>query len=69
MILTGLNVDGAQGLASIKRRGGLAVVQDPATAEREMMPTAALGATRVDAILPLLEIGPYLVSRCRPMVV
>src|SRR5258708_17179913 len=29
VILTGANQDGAQGLAAIKARGGLAVVQDP----------------------------------------
>jgi two-component system chemotaxis response regulator CheB len=60
VILTGLNNDGARGLAAIKRRGGLAVVQDPATAEAPDMPKAALAATPVDKILPLAAIGPFL---------
>lgn len=57
VILTGANPDGAQGLAAIKRRGGLAIVQDPATAESRVMPDAAIAATPVDTVLPLDEIG------------
>ena len=60
VILTGANADGAQGLAEVKRRGGVAVVQDPGTAERREMPSAALAATAADAVLPLSEIGPFL---------
>jgi two-component system chemotaxis response regulator CheB len=60
VILTGLNHDGARGLAAIKQRGGLAIVQDPATAEAPDMPKAALVATPVDRILPLAAIGPFL---------
>jgi two-component system chemotaxis response regulator CheB len=61
VILTGLNHDGARGLAAIKRRGGLTIVQDPATAEAPDMPKAALAATPVDKILPLAAIGPFLI--------
>jgi two-component system chemotaxis response regulator CheB len=64
VILTGANADGAAGLRSIRERGGLTVVQDPATAERSAMPAAALAATPVDAVLPLEEIGPFLVRHC-----
>jgi len=65
VVLTGANADGAQGLAHVKRRGGLAVVQEPADAERATMPAAALAATAVDATLPLAEIGSYLAELCR----
>src|SRR5579883_290002 len=58
IILTGANHDGANGLARIKACGGLAIVQEPATAEMEVMPKAALAATAVDAILPLSDIAP-----------
>jgi two-component system, chemotaxis family, protein-glutamate methylesterase/glutaminase len=60
VVLTGANEDGAAGLARIKRNGGVAIVQDPRTAERREMPAAALAATEADAILPLEEIGPFL---------
>jgi two-component system chemotaxis response regulator CheB len=60
LILTGANQDGAAGLARIKERGGVAIVQDPRTAERGEMPDAALAATAADAVLPLEEIGPFL---------
>ena len=33
VVLTGANADGARGLRRISDRGGLAIVQDPATAE------------------------------------
>jgi two-component system, chemotaxis family, protein-glutamate methylesterase/glutaminase len=64
IILTGANADGAIGLARIKDRGGVAVIQDPATAERPTMPAAAIAATAADAILPLEEIGPFLYGLC-----
>ena len=60
VILTGANADGAKGLSEVKRRGGVAVVQDPGTAERREMPAAALALTTADAVLPLSEIGPFL---------
>ena len=64
VILTGANADGAAGLRAIREHGGLTVVQDPSTAERSTMPAAALAATAVDAVLPLEEIGPFLVRHC-----
>ena len=60
VILTGANDDGAAGLARIKSAGGVAIVQDPRSSERREMPTAALAATDVDAVLALEEIGPFL---------
>ncbi len=67
IILTGANHDGAKGLARIKACGGLAIVQDPATAEMSVMPQAALAATAVDAVLPLSDIAPYLVNLFVPV--
>jgi two-component system, chemotaxis family, protein-glutamate methylesterase/glutaminase len=64
VILTGANEDGAAGLARIKDRGGVAVVQEPASAERRTMPDAAIAATVVDAVLPLEEIGGFLRRLC-----
>ena len=64
IILTGANEDGAAGLARIKERGGVAIVQEPATSERRAMPDAALKAAAADAVLPLDEIGAFLYGLC-----
>lgn len=64
VILTGTNEDGAQGARAIKAHGGLVVVQDPATARSRAMPEGALRAAKVDQILPLAEIAPFLVTWC-----
>jgi two-component system chemotaxis response regulator CheB len=66
VILTGSNADGARGLSRIKSLGGLTIVQDPLDAESRAMPEAAIAATKVDRILPLAEIAPFLNKLCRP---
>lgn len=62
IVLTGANADGAGGLARIAARGGMAIVQDPETAERREMPEAALAATPAARVLTLDEIGPLLLE-------
>lgn len=44
IILTGANTDGSNGLRHIAERGGVALVQDPATAEVDIMPANAKAA-------------------------
>lgn len=62
VLMTGASQDGAQGLARIVSRGGLAFVQDPTTAESRVMPDAGLQATKVDRVLSTSEIGRQLVT-------
>lgn len=62
IVLTGANADGARGLMAIKARGGLAIVQNPATAQAAAMPRAALQSTRVDHIVELARIAPQLIE-------
>jgi two-component system chemotaxis response regulator CheB len=64
IVLTGANQDGAAGLARIKARGGVAIVQDPLEAEAPAMPAAALAATSADAVLPIADIGRFLHGLC-----
>jgi two-component system chemotaxis response regulator CheB len=52
VVLTGANDDGARGLRCIADRGGVAIVQDPATAESPIMPLAAL------RLVPEAEVHP-----------
>ncbi|WP_339133907.1 MAG: chemotaxis protein CheB [Candidatus Electrothrix sp. GW3-4] len=62
VLMTGANHDGARGLQRIKEYGGLTLVEDPATAKFPEMPRAALACTEVDYILPLAELGNFLLS-------
>jgi two-component system chemotaxis response regulator CheB len=64
VVLTGANDDGARGLARVAELGGTAIVQDPATAQRDEMPRAALRATPSARIAPIAEIAPFLVELC-----
>lgn len=69
VILTGTNRDGAEGLRSIKQRGGYTIVEDPQTALARSMPDAALRSAAPDRVLPLARIAPHLVELCRPQTV
>jgi two-component system chemotaxis response regulator CheB len=62
IVLTGASGDGSQGLCKIKENGGLTLVQDPSTAEFNTMPKTAIEAIAVDHILPLDEMGHFLIS-------
>ena len=64
VLLTGMSKDGTAGLKKIKENGGYVVVQDPAAAEGQVMPQAAIASIAVDKVLPLDEIGPYLAALC-----
>jgi len=44
VVLSGANRDGAEGLQKIKERGGLTLVQEPASAESGTMPESAIRA-------------------------
>jgi two-component system, chemotaxis family, protein-glutamate methylesterase/glutaminase len=65
VVLTGANEDGARGLAHIVKRGGLALVQDPKTAEIPIMPQAAIREVPTGEVLQLESLGPRLVALSR----
>jgi two-component system, chemotaxis family, protein-glutamate methylesterase/glutaminase len=60
VILSGSNRDGADGIAAIRRAGGITVAQDPLTAEYRIMPQAAIDTGCVDLIVPLNKMGDVL---------
>ncbi|HEY9750481.1 MAG TPA: chemotaxis protein CheB [Allocoleopsis sp.] len=62
VVLTGYLDDGTVGLQAIKKRGGVAIVQDPSEAEYPSMAKSALRFVRVDYCLPLAEISDRLVQ-------
>jgi two-component system chemotaxis response regulator CheB len=59
-VLTGNLDDGTSGLASVKRHGGLALVQDPDDALFRSMPQSAIEHVDVDRIAPIREMWPAL---------
>jgi two-component system, chemotaxis family, protein-glutamate methylesterase/glutaminase len=65
VVLTGANEDGAAGMAAIRSRRGLAVVQRPEEAEMREMPEATLRRAGADHVLSLADIGPLISGLCR----
>lgn len=68
VILTGYLDDGVAGLWDVKRRGGVALVQDPAEAQYPDLPSNACRAVEVDRVLPLLQLAAVLLglATCEP---
>jgi two-component system chemotaxis response regulator CheB len=60
VVLTGANSDGSRGLRRIFDRGGLAIVQDPTTAESATMPSAAVRCVPAARVQPIPEIAATL---------
>lgn len=64
VLLSGMGVDGADGLSAIKRRHGKTIVQDEATSIIFGMPKAAIEKGSVDEVLPVTEIARALGKIC-----
>jgi two-component system chemotaxis response regulator CheB len=60
VVLTGELDDGAAGLWELKRRGGIAIVQNPEEAASPSMPLRAVREVETDYILRIGEIGRML---------
>lgn len=62
VVLTGTGSDGSMGVRAVKAVNGTVIVQDPADAEFDGMPKAAVATGEVDFVLPLAEIPIALVT-------
>jgi two-component system, chemotaxis family, protein-glutamate methylesterase/glutaminase len=62
VVLTGANADGSMGLKRIFDRGGLAIVQLPATAESPAMPAAAIENVPQAHVMTIAEIAATLAA-------
>ena len=62
VVLTGKGSDGALGVVSIKKHGGIAIAQDESTSEFFDMPRAAIATQKVDRVLPISAIASMLVQ-------
>ena len=62
ILLSGNGMDGTLGLEAIKARSGMAMVQEPATAEYDGMPRSAVESQSVDYVLPPEKMARQLVD-------
>lgn len=62
LLLTGANEDGTEGVRAIHKEGGYTAVQDPDTAEADIMPKSAIATGVVDVVLAPQEIIPHFMS-------
>lgn len=60
IILSGTGTDGGVGIETIKKAGGLVLVQDPITAKFDGMPSHAISTGFIDAILPTESMPRYI---------
>ena len=56
VILSGMGMDGTLGLKAIKEKGGLILVQEPASAKFDSMPKSAINTGLVDVVAPAEEL-------------
>lgn len=62
IVLTGLLDDGTSGLWTVKRLGGLGVIQSPEDAMYASMPRSVLEYVEVDHIVPVAEMASLLIE-------
>ena len=62
IILSGTGRDGTEGLRAIASAGGLTIVQDPATAKYDGMPTSAIHAGWASLVLPVEKMPEALLA-------
>lgn len=60
VVLTGLLDDGTSGMWSVKRLGGVGLIQAPEDAEHPSMPKSVLEYVKVDYVVPLAQIAETL---------
>lgn len=62
IILSGTGAHGALGLKAVKAAGGMAMVQDPDTADYPAMPRSAIATDLADYVLPVEQMPPALIK-------
>jgi len=65
VILSGMGSDGTMGLKAVKEKGGLALVQEPATAKFDSMPRSAIEAGLADITAPAEDLPVKIIDYLR----
>jgi two-component system CheB/CheR fusion protein len=63
VVLSGMGSDGTLGLRAIKKKGGLALVQEPESAKFDSMPKSAIRAGLADLVAPAEELAGMILTR------
>ena len=66
IILSGTGTDGTEGLRAILGKGGISLVQDPATAKYDGMPSSAISAGVATHVIAPDQMPDLLLSSCPP---
>ena len=65
VILSGMGSDGTLGLRAIKEKGGVVLVQDPASAKFDGMPRSAIDSGLADIVAPVDELPGRIIAYLR----
>ena len=65
VILSGMGSDGTLGLRAIKKKGGIALAQEPASAKFDSMPRSAIEAGLTDLVAPAEELPGKIIDYLR----
>ena len=65
VILSGMGSDGTLGLRAIKEKGGLVLVQEPATAKFDGMPRSAIDSGSADVVAPVDDLPGRIIAYLR----
>ncbi|MFZ3208349.1 MAG: chemotaxis protein CheB, partial [Geobacteraceae bacterium] len=65
VILSGMGSDGTIGLRAIKEKGGVALVQEPASAKFDSMPRSAIDAGLADLVAPVEDLPGKIIDCLR----
>jgi chemotaxis methyl-accepting protein methylase len=65
VILSGMGSDGTMGLRAIKEKGGVVLVQEPASAKFDSMPRSAINAGLADLVAPAEQLPGKIVAYLR----
>jgi chemotaxis methyl-accepting protein methylase len=69
VILSGMGSDGTMGLRAIKEKGGVVLVQEPASAKFDSMPRSAINAGLADLVAPAEQLPGKIIGYLRHAVV